>query len=406
MLAGKFLTRAGLYATAARHRLPEPLNAAVERAKWARHRGTAKTTGRSRRDGLVDPRTGAAARVLIGPANFAGQGLRWAQALGRAGVPAVCWEYVADGRFAFGADFPAPITVNAAPLADQRDTFDAVARTVDAVVIEAGRPLFGALFAFDPVAEAQALAERGVHVALLWHGTDVRLPSQHVRTHPQSPFLDPAHRAQVRALESVARRNRRRLARFDGPVIVSTPDLMDAVPGAVWCPVVVDLERWPPRPAHPWPAIPVVAHVPSNPWLKGTGTILPGLAQLAGEGVIDLAVKSGLTSDEVRSLYTRADVIVDQFGLGIYGVAACEAMALGALLVSGIDSTVQDAVRRETGWEMPSLAASPAEVPDLLRHLALDPEPALAIASGGPEFVRDVHDGRRSAQVLREALSL
>src|SRR5690606_9269803 len=148
-------------------------------------------------------------RLLIGPANFAGQGWQWARAYERStGSTAACWMYTANPVFAFPADYTAPITVNRASRAWQRRQLAHVIASFDAVVLEAGRPLFGALLGFDPVREARALAAAGLDVAMLWHGTDIRLPSDHAATHPLSPYgtgrLDPHS---VR-LESVARRNR------------------------------------------------------------------------------------------------------------------------------------------------------------------------------------------------------
>jgi len=396
---------AGSAVTSRRHRLPAGLDRALDRAKWARRPGAADPPAAPP---LVSPRTGAPARVLIGPANFAGQGRAWALALESAGVPAVSWAFTADATFGFGADHVAPLgAVHRASRAYQRAAFAAVVGAVEAVVIEAGRPLFGRLHGYDPVREAAALADAGVRVALLWHGTDVRVPSRHAATHARSPFADADHARRTRQLESVALRNRRRLARFDGPVLVSTPDLLEDLPGAQWCPVVVEPGRWAVAEPALRRAVPVVVHVPSNPWLKGSALVEPSVRSAEADGVVAYRAASGLPADGVRELYRDADVVLDQFRLGIYGVAACEAMAAGRLVVSDVDAGVRAAVRARTGLDLPVRQAAAEQVGDVLRDAAgAGRADASALARSGPGFVADVHDGRRSAHVLREALGL
>lgn len=383
--------------------LPPAVDRALDAAKWARAPWTTDPEGVPT---LVSPRSGEPARVLVGPANFAGQGLAWATALDRAGVPAVAWAFTADPTFRYGADHVAPLgAVHRASRAYQQRVFDAVASTVEAVVIEAGRPLFGRLHGFDPVAEAHALRARGVRVALLWHGTDVRVPSAHAATHPDSPFRPgPDGDPRTRALESVALRNRRRAAGFDGPVLVSTPDLLPGWPGAVWCPVVVDAAAWASDAPVLERAAPLVVFAPSNPVLKGADRVGRALAPLVLDGVIQRRVVAGVPADEVRALYRGADVVLDQFRLGIYGVAACEAMAAGRLVVSHVDAQVRDEVRAATGRELPVVEATGDTLGVTLRAAFDARDAARAIAAQGPALVAELHDGRRSAEVLRRVL--
>lgn len=393
--------RAASVLTTRRHVLPPTVDRALDAAKFARTPWTADPPDVPT---LVSPRSGAPARVLIGPANFAGQGLAWAAALDRAGVPAVAWAFTADPTFRYGADHVAPLrAVHRSSRAYQRRVFDAVASCVEAVVIEAGRPLFGRLHGFDPVAEARALEARGVRVALLWHGTDVRVPSAHVATHPESPF-GPGGDPRTAALESVALRNRRRAAGFDGPVLVSTPDLLPGWPGARWCPVVVDAAAWASDAGVLERAVPRVAFAPSNGVLKGADLVERALRPLVAEGLVEHRVVAGVPAHEVRDLYRDADVVLDQFRLGIYGVAACEAMAAGRLVVSHVDAQVRDAVRDTAGRDLPVVETTGDALGATLRAVLADRDAARATAAAGPALVAELHDGRRSAQVLVEAL--
>ncbi|NCT91325.1 glycosyltransferase family 4 protein [Cellulomonas sp. APG4] len=378
-----------------RHLLPEPLDRAVDAVRWA---GPV-------RHGLEDRALPSATRgdgaLLVAPANFAGQGWEWARAYERAtGRPAAAWMITADPVFAYQADHSTGLEVQRASRAWQRRQLERVLSTFDAVVLEAGRPLFGSLFGFDARREADALRSAGLDVAVLWHGTDIRLPSEHAATHPLSPYGTAPLLRRSRRLESVARRNRRRMRGFAGTVLVSTPDLLAAVPGSQWCPVVVDTESW----ASTAPVLervrPVVVHVPSNPLLKGTDLVRPHLQRLHDAGVVEYREAAGLTSAEVRQLYREADVVLDQFRLGIYGVAACEAMAAGRVVLSSVDTSVRDEVHARTGHELPVVETPAAQLTDRLTELLADRDGARRRAAAGVGFVAAVHDGRRSAAEL------
>jgi hypothetical protein len=384
-----------------RDRLPPAADRALERLKWSARRPPA---------GLeLAPRVnGPAPRLLIGPTNFAGQGRAWARAWGDRGPgTGANWAFSADPKFGYEADYSQPISVNAAPRAFQARQFERVVSQFEAVVIESGRPLFGRLFGYSALAEAEALAAAGLAVAALWHGSDIRLPSQHAAAHALSPYALPALRARAAELEATARRHRRAFGQGRWPQLVSTPDLLDQVAGAAWCPVVVAPEILAAgREARPvlTGGPPRVVHVPSNPLLKGTELIEAPLRRLAEAGRVEYIRAENLPAAEVRRLYARADVVVDQFRLGIYGVAAAEALALGRLVVSDVDQSVRRAVAAGTGLALPIEQAAAADLEARLEAIIADPAPFRELAAAGPAFARAVHSGESSAAALAAAL--
>jgi glycosyltransferase involved in cell wall biosynthesis len=161
-----------------------------------------------------------------------------------------------------------------------------------------------------------------------------------------------------------------------------------------------------PAPVLPAGRPPRVAHVPSNPLLKGTDLIDPVLRELAAAGRVEYVRAEGLTAAEVRRLYATVDIVADQFRMGIYGVAAAEAMALGRLVVSDVDASVQRAVQDRTGLALPIWKVAAADLATALDGLMADPGPARAMAAAGPGFVREVHSGARSAAALARTLGL
>ncbi|QEO13552.1 glycosyltransferase family 4 protein [Agromyces intestinalis] len=340
-------------------------------------------------------------RVYIAPTNYAAQGWSWARALeavpgGRIGARNMAVEV--PGGFDFPADTEVPVPVYARSVDWQRAELAAVSAFTH-VLVEAERPLFGRLFSRDLLAEARVLREAGLSTAYLAHGTDVRLPSAHRELTPWSPFADAE--LYVDRLEREASRNRRLLAELGRPTFVSTPDLLIDVPGAHWCPVVVDLDRW--REPEP-PGVrerPIVVHVPSKSTIKGTQLIEPAMRELDRAGVIEYRSVSGVPSERMPELYRTADIVLDQFRLGSYGVAACEAMAAGRVVVGHVvDSVRAAAAAAGDGVALPIVEATPDTVGEVVASLAADTERMRRLGAAGIAFVEAVHDGRCSARAL------
>jgi len=338
-------------------------------------------------------------RVLVGPANYAGQGTLWARALERDDdrCAARSLAVVVPGAHSFPADATVPFPVYRHSPRWQHAQRDAVLAGFDHILLESMRPLFGSLYP-SIAEEMQALRDAGISVALMAHGTDFRSPARHLARHRWSPFSDDprADRLQRMADANIA------MAQASGaPLFVSTPDLLDDVPGATWCPVVVDLDRWTHTPAlFPESRRPVVAHIPSSARAKGTHLIEPALRRLDARGVIEYRRLEGIPSEQMPAAVAASDIVLDQFRVGSYGVAACEAMAAGRVVVGHVVPEVRRRVTAETGQRLPIVEADPDTLEAVLESLVADPAAAAAVAVDGRRFVEKVHSGAVSASVL------
>lgn len=346
-------------------------------------------------------------RLLIGPVNSAGQAYAWAQAAETLPGTSAMNVMLRTDEDVF--DFPATQSVPTVYAITNRRWQNAQRRAVTRgfshVLIESGRRLFGP--GHDVAGDVGVCARRGLRVGLLWHGSDIRIPSVHADTSVDSPFRDGRYPEQGR-LEDIARRNHALIASAAVPNFVSTPDLLAFVPDATWLPVVVDLPRW--STAAPNPPLrrqrPVVVHAPSRAGLKGTALISGLMHRLHDDGFIEYRELTGVPSRDMPRHYGEADIVLDQFSLGIYGVAACEAMAAGRVVVSHVSGQVREKVRSVTGLELPILESRASELETVLRRIIADPFAAQRTAEDGAAFVARVHDGRRSAEVLSEFLSI
>lgn len=339
--------------------------------------------------------TSPPAPVVLGitPANFAGQGWAWARSVERDLLDVSAQVVASPGGFGFRTD-----VVLTAELAADLDWQLGQARRVlggwTHVLSESVRPVLGQLNGSTLSGDMAALRRAGVRVAVVCHGSEIRRPSHHLATYPFSPFLGDWDG--LLELRQRADRNRAILHALDIPVFVSTPDLLDDVPHARWLPVVVDEADLEPAPPPFQREVPVVLHLPSSPRLKGTATIDAVGQRLADEGLAEYRSLRDVPASSAAELIRDADVVVDHIVIGNYGVLACQAMAAGRLTIGHIHQRV----RRRVGRPVPVLEATPATLEAVLRSALADPTTIADLAASGPEFVRDLHDGRVSARVL------
>ena len=411
---GRSLRASGRATAGLRRRLPAPIK---QRLRALRRRLPTRVTTALARLGFAGgaaaaplklparpPVESTSVRLLIGPANFAGQGYQWARAVERhmPDISAQAFAFL-NGRFDFPVDYAVSRSTYA-NLAWQKDQKRHVIRSYTHVLIEAERPLFGTLYGPECSSELPVLRKAGLAVALLAHGSDVRIPSHHVERYQWSPFRESDWEI-IPTLEYNATRNAALLRGYEGHVLLSTPDLLDDIPNGVWCPVVVDPDVWATSEAPMSGERPVVVHAPSNSRMKGSELVDPIVQRLADAGLVSYRRITNVTPDRMPEVYRSADVVLDQFRLGSYGVAACEGMAAGRIVVGHVADNVRKRVLAATGAALPIVEATPATLEETLMMLVEDRERSRAIAKASTAFVRAVHDGRLSTDALTPFLA-
>ncbi len=347
----------------------------------------------------IDPPTGDV-RLLVAPANYAGQGFEWARAArSLPGVGAMNLQIVAEAAAGFRTD----ATVSAAIAARSRrwgeGQWEAV-RGFTHVLIEAERSILGRRFGGALRREVRAMLDAGLRVALVAHGSDLRLPSRHSADSSWSPFRE-ADWGLRSALEALATENQQIIEEFDVPVFVATPDLLVDAPGATWLPNVVTPADWATiAPILNSPRLRVV-HAPTNTVIKGTTLVEPTMLRMVSEDVIEYRRIEGVEPLQMRALYERADVVLDQFRLGIYSTTAIEAMAAGRIVIARLSNEVRDRASVAGGMEIPIVQADPDSLRDVLLDIVARPDHYSEIAARGPEFVRAAHSAPAAANALR-----
>ena len=339
-------------------------------------------------------------RLYIAPVNWAGQGWQWARAAERLpGVGAVSMAYRLDTDFGFPVDVSVPVGAFVLSGRWQREQKRSVLASFTHVIIEAERHLFGRVYDQSVAEQARDIQRSGLKLAMLCHGSDIRLPSRHAAANPWSPFADSRY-PDTAVLEKQAQANRAVLDAVDAPVFVSTPDLLMDVPEGQWLPVVVDTAAWHNDAGLLESERPRVVHAPSKGVLKGSDLIDPVLGRLADEGLIEYHRVQGVPAAEMPGIYRGADIVLDQFRIGSFGVAACEAMAAGRIVVGHVTDQSRAYVQAQTGLELPIVEATADSIEAVIRDICADLARYRPIGEQGRTYVDTVHDGRFSADVL------
>lgn len=339
-------------------------------------------------------------RLFIAPANYAGQGYRWARAAeANPRVGAANMVYAEINSFAYPVDFPVRGRTVTHSRRWQKAQLRALTHEFTHVLVEAQMPPLGGLYSQNVRRQVRMLQSKGTHVAMVCHGSDIRLPTRHRALEAWSPFANDDW-VPVARLEKVVAGNRKLLDDLDLPTFVSTPGLLLDVPYAHLLPVVIDSGLWQTSAPILERTRPRVLHVPSNPLVKGTAEIEPVLGGMHAREEIEYIKTTGLSHAEMPPLFSSVDIVLDQFRLGDYGAGACEAMAAGRLVISHVSRQVRDVIRHETGVRLPIVEANIDTLDQVLRDVMDDRERYRALAAEGPNFVLRVHNGDMARATL------
>jgi glycosyltransferase involved in cell wall biosynthesis len=243
------------------------------------------------------------------------------------------------------------------------------------------------------------LRRRGTAVFVTYQGDDARQGGARFDAILPPGYFDPR-------LDRSKRRSIARVERSADGIFALNPDLLDVLPArAEFLPYAsVDPADW--RPAEHRPArVPVVVHAPSDRRVKGTEHVLAAVEAVRAGGLeVELVLVEGMSRDEARRLYERADLFVDQLLTGWYGGAAVELMALGKPVVAYLDDGDLARVPSDFAAALPIVRADPASVASVLATWLGPRRAELAdLGRRSRAFVELHHDPRAIAARLKAA---
>ena len=137
---------------------------------------------------------------------------------------------------------------------------------------------------------------------------------------------------------------------------------------------------------------------PAGP--KAPSAFIDDVRALHDQGLIELKLAEGLPWRKMRRLVQDADIVIDQVAIGSYGTFACEAMAAGKPVIAHLSETVAKVV----GEVPPILDVRGSEVAEAVARLVADRAEGIRIGREAAAYVREWHDGTRSADALNAFL--
>ena len=180
--------------------------------------------------------------------------------------------------------------------------------------------------------------------------------------------------------------------------IVHNLDLLPFVPDAQYIPIPVDLDVWKPNPRikkKKGDSI-VILHMPSDPYIKGTKSVVKAVERLKREGHhVKLLGLSRVPHKDMYRYYSQADIVVDQLLIGWYGRTTLEAMAM--------EKPVCVYVREDLEPYLPFhpyMNANPTNIFEKLKTLVEDEGLRKEFGTKGREFCREIHDSMKIAKQI------
>jgi hypothetical protein len=330
-------------------------------------------------------------RVLVGPTNSAGQAYLIANAL-RKFQSLDAESYTVEKNV-----FNFPVHNQFGDLKDF--DFKRFSSVFNFLVSEFGRNLDGTSWSLDQQMKDYTSFER---VLFLSHGSDIRVPSFHQKLHPESYFnrLDDS---QIEYWEQTALNNRRLIQEFStGGHLVTTPDLLQLTPDAIWMPLVVNPKIFSANGSRFLERRLRITHVPTDDAIKGSKLIIDVLNRLHRKGIVDfLRIKPPITHERMLQIYRRVDAVVDNLGMGSNSLTSLEAMASGCVVFSDLFLDSQSSDRFN-----PTINVSQASLEDEITKIAKDREAIRHASLQGLDYVHQFHDGRLTSKILCEHLRI
>lgn len=333
-------------------------------------------TDRTSRADLAIRRSGRPLRVLIAPHEIAGQMSLLARGLRSRGIEAVSVDYYRrDGRSPGDPSCDVNLGLRSGERSVRRLAKTLSFATWAAHHFDVFHFFYGESL-LPRLADLWYLRRLGKGVYVHFRGSDVRSVRQSY--HPCAK-LEPS--ATDREAKLVVR-----WRAFADRLFVSTPDLRQFVPEAVWIPQVIDLGEWPEAPEIAPAEEIVVAHAPTDPIKKGTEHVTAAVEALQREGIrIRLETLVKRPRDEIRAVFARSHIGVDQVIYGAYGNVAIELMASGKPVVANVSRVRSDIP------DLPIVHSLPGELKDRLRELALNADLRRQLGREGRAYVERRH---------------
>lgn len=327
-------------------------------------------------------------RIFHGPSNVGGTAATLASAQRELGYDAVSYCY------------PSPVYGFQGDRTWSRGMLDVLgpavaARRLGVARFDVYQFYAGQTFTGDIMADLNWLKSRGKRLFMYFCGCDIRDSKVAIEKYRYSackecwPMTCSVNRSEaIEASVTLA----------DG-VYVSTPDLLEFVPGALLIPQPVNLAEIASTQTvggAPSKSGPIrVVHAPTDRQKKGTDHIIHAIDRLRADGVsVELELVQQRRREDVLDAVASAHVVVDQVLIGSYGRLSVEAMALGRPVICYI----RDDLRAAYPEDPPIVSANRDTLYEVLASFVQNEDGWASLGERGRAYARRWHASHVVAQ--------
>jgi hypothetical protein len=234
-------------------------------------------------------------------------------------------------------------------------------------------------------------------------GSDIRIAEVEAADNPYYARLGPGYEYAEAETYARSRQAQALFARAGVACLLSChslrPNLQpDLFPRPYFVRQRVWLPDFAPMPPDPQRQRPLLVHSPSAPIAKGTAAVLAAVEKLRSHYDFDFKLIQNMPRDQALQVVKDADLFLDQFVLGGYGLAALEAMALAKPVVL----YVKPSLLAQYPTDLPVINANQADLADVLAPLLVDGPLRRAAGLRSRQYVEHHHDALTAARQLLE----
>jgi hypothetical protein len=251
--------------------------------------------------------------------------------------------------------------------------------------------------------ELRVLKWLGRKLVIHFRGCEIRDRQKNLSLHPRCNICQACDYHGSICSDPVRRQRRTLAERYGDLFLVTTPDMKDFVPDAIYFPFFlpeIQAEqfaatgpKWPQREAFR------IVHVTGHPGIEGTKEIRQAIERLRAKGHrIDFRFLHLVNHDQVLHEIADADLTIGKMKMGYYANAQIESMFLGVPAITRVRPEFMTAELERSGFIFSTLEGLEATI----EHYLLHPEDLQQKRAIARSSVLEIHDNDRLGSELIE----
>ena len=253
-----------------------------------------------------------------------------------------------------------------------------------------------ALTASESGWELPWLKRLGRRIVVHYRGCEARDRDRNMALHPRVNICqDCDYMPRICQMPSV-RARRDRAQRYGDVFLVTTPDMLDFVPGGTWLPFfapdATDGRAIPDRRARR-PGAPFrIVHATNHPGIEGTARIQAAVDEVKRRGIdVELVVLKGVSPDRVLEETSNADLTIGKMKMGYYANGQIESLALGVPAITFVRPEFVTEDLEDSGLILTTLD----DLADTIEFHLRNPDALAARRARARESVLRLHDNAK-----------